>query len=50
MVDMLRDHPPAVAWLRSLGEEEIVLPAYVLMELLQRAAATSASGIAWSGD
>ena len=35
MVDVLREHPPAVAWLRSLGEEEIVLPGYVLMELLQ---------------
>jgi hypothetical protein len=35
MIDLLRKHPPAVAWLRSLGEEEIALPGFVVMELIQ---------------
>lgn len=35
MIDLLRGYPPAVAWLNSLGEEEIVLPGYVVMELIQ---------------
>ena len=35
MVDVLREHPPAIAWLASLGDEQIVLPGYVMMELLQ---------------
>jgi predicted nucleic acid-binding protein len=35
MIDLLRQHPPAVAWLDSLGEEEIILPGFVVMELLQ---------------
>lgn len=35
MIDLLRQYPPAVAWLDSLGEEEIVLPGFVLMELIQ---------------
>lgn len=35
MIDLLRRHPPAVAWLASLGEEEIRLPGFVVMELLQ---------------
>jgi len=35
MIDLLRQHPPALTWLASLGEEEIVLPGYVTMELLQ---------------
>jgi tRNA(fMet)-specific endonuclease VapC len=35
MVDLLRRHPPAVAWLQSLGEEEIGLPGLVVMELIQ---------------
>jgi len=35
MVDLLRQYPPAVAWLDSLGEEEIVLPGFVVMELIQ---------------
>lgn len=26
MVDLLRQYPPAVTWLDSLGEEEIILP------------------------
>lgn len=35
MIDLLRQHPPAVAWLAGLGEEEIILPGFVVMELLQ---------------
>jgi hypothetical protein len=34
MVDLLRQYPPAVAWLESL-EEEIILPGFVVMELIQ---------------
>lgn len=35
MVDLLRQHPPAVAWLEALGDEEIGLPGFVVMELIQ---------------
>lgn len=35
MIDLLRQYPPAVVWLGSLGEEEILLPGFVVMELLQ---------------
>jgi predicted nucleic acid-binding protein len=35
MIDLLRQHPPTVTWLESLGEEEIVLPGFVVMELIQ---------------
>lgn len=35
MIDLLRRYPPAVAWLESLGDEEIRLPGFVVMELLQ---------------
>lgn len=35
MIDLLRQYPPAVAWLDSLGAEEIILPGFVVMELLQ---------------
>jgi predicted nucleic acid-binding protein len=35
MIDLLRQYPPAVAWLDSLGAEEIVLPGFVVMELTQ---------------
>ncbi|MCB9135076.1 MAG: type II toxin-antitoxin system VapC family toxin [Anaerolineales bacterium] len=35
MIDLLRQHPPAVRWLESLGNEEIGLPGFVVMELLQ---------------
>ena len=35
MIDLLRQYPPAMAWLDSLGEEEIVLPGFVMMELIQ---------------
>jgi len=35
MIDLLRQYPQAVAWLDSLGEEEIILPGFVVMELIQ---------------
>ena len=35
MIDLLREYPPSVAWLEALGEEEIVLPGFVVMELIQ---------------
>ena len=35
MIDVLRQFPPALAWLTSLGAETIVVPGLVAMELLQ---------------
>lgn len=35
MVDILRGHAPALAWLNSLGTTPIGLPGLVAMELLQ---------------
>lgn len=35
MIDILRQYPPAIAWLNSVGEEGLALPGYVVMELLQ---------------
>jgi len=35
MIDVLREYPPAVAWLESLEEEEVVLPGLVAMEPVQ---------------
>jgi predicted nucleic acid-binding protein len=35
MIDILRRYEPAMAWLRSLGSEELALPGLVAMELLQ---------------
>jgi predicted nucleic acid-binding protein len=36
MIDLLRQFPPAVAWFDTLDEgEEIALPGYVVMELIQ---------------
>lgn len=34
-IDLLRQYPPAVTWLDALGEEEIILPGFVVMELIQ---------------
>jgi predicted nucleic acid-binding protein len=35
MIDLLRQSSPALAWLETLGDEEIVLPGFVVMELIQ---------------
>lgn len=35
MIDLLRQYEPAISWLISLGNEEIALPGYVAMELIQ---------------
>ncbi|MDQ2995677.1 MAG: type II toxin-antitoxin system VapC family toxin [Chloroflexota bacterium] len=35
MIDVLRRYPPALAWLTSLGTTPLVLPGYVVMELIQ---------------
>jgi predicted nucleic acid-binding protein len=35
MIDLLREYPPAVTLLESISEEEIVLPGFVVMELIQ---------------
>ena len=35
MVDVLRNYPPAVAWLNSMGSTRVTLPGLVAMELLQ---------------
>ena len=36
MIDLLRQYPPAVKWFGTLeDEEEIILPGYVVMELIQ---------------
>jgi len=35
MIDILRDFPPARAWLQSLADREVALPGFVVMELLQ---------------
>ncbi|MBI4777533.1 hypothetical protein HY792_01205 [Candidatus Desantisbacteria bacterium] len=35
MIDPLRQYPPAVQWLDALDEEELLLPGYVVMELIQ---------------
>ncbi len=34
MIDVLRGHQPALDWLSSLGAEELALPGFVLMELM----------------
>lgn len=35
MVDILRRYPRAIAWLEQLGEEGLLLPGFVVMELIQ---------------
>lgn len=35
LIDVLRQYPPAVEWLRQLGDEVLLVPGYVVMELLQ---------------
>jgi hypothetical protein len=35
MIDILRDYPPAVHWMQSIGDEAVALPGFVVMELIQ---------------
>lgn len=35
IIDLFRDYSPAVEWLDSLEQSEIVLPGFVVMELIQ---------------
>jgi hypothetical protein len=35
IIDFLRQFPPAIEWLTTLGDEEIALPGFVVMELVQ---------------
>ena len=35
MVDFLRGYPPAIKWLQANRDEEIMLPGFVVMELVQ---------------
>jgi predicted nucleic acid-binding protein len=35
LIDLLRQYQPAVDWLDSVGDEEIIVPGFVVMELLQ---------------
>ena len=35
LVDVLRKHPPAMTWLKSLGEAQILLSGFVCAELIQ---------------
>jgi predicted nucleic acid-binding protein len=35
VVDLLRQYAPAVAWLNGLEDTEILLPGFVVMELIQ---------------
>lgn len=37
MIDLLRQYSPALKWLDTLGEEEVILPGFVVMELIQGA-------------
>ena len=34
MIDFLSQYPPTMNWLNSLGTEEIILPGFVVMELI----------------
>ena len=35
LVDILRNYAPAIEWLRQLGTNEIAIPGFVAMELVQ---------------
>ncbi len=35
VIDVLREYAPAISWLTFLGDEELTLPGYVVMELVQ---------------
>ncbi len=35
MIDVLRKHPPAIAWMRTIGAETLAMSGFVAMELIQ---------------
>ena len=35
VIDILRQHPPAMAWLDPIVKEKVILPGFVVMELIQ---------------
>jgi len=35
MIDIFRDYSYAITWLDTLGNEEIILPGFMVMELIQ---------------
>ena len=35
LIDLIRRYPPALVWLQSLGEEEVNMPGFVVMEIIQ---------------
>ena len=35
MIDVMRNHTPAINWLQTLHQEQVDLPGLVVMELLQ---------------
>ncbi len=35
VIDLIRQHPPALAWLESLGDEKILLSGFTVMEIIQ---------------
>ena len=35
MIDVFRDYPPAVEWIRTLANEEFILSGFVVAELIQ---------------
>jgi predicted nucleic acid-binding protein len=35
LVDILRRHPPAVQWVQSVANDELIIPGYVALELVQ---------------
>ena len=35
MIDLLRQYPPASAWLAAHSSEELILPGFVVLELIQ---------------
>ena len=34
MIDVLRQYPPALEWLKTLSDEEMILSGFVVMELI----------------
>ena len=51
MVDVLRRYPPALHWLHSLGSEVLIIPGFVVLELLKgcRNEHETATLLAWVG-